>query len=508
MPFMKKVGKRLLSLVHSDRAGSAALTAAVLAAVILLNAIVYAVTVQFGLYLYSPAGDDLTVSGSTDAFFERVNPMDAPVQIIFCRAEDELRADSVGSFVLSTAEQLAARHSFLSLEFVNLITMRDSHGNYFDLSPYREDEEGEEVPLYETSVIFSSSYGHRTVTDFYTGSGYGDFFTLDSSFTALAYNGEETMAAMIAWVLTVEHPAVYFTAYHGETAEIGFRNLLLSAGYRVDTLDLSKNEVPTDASLVIISTPVKDFARGAEGTTVRTELERLESYLDRGGNLYVSLDPYGACLENLEGLLEEHGMQVRRTEREGTLLTELVRDSAGAVTLDGFTLLASAGSGTAADSLFAVVRRLTDRSVILRECAALTLSGGAEPLLLSSPTSSLAAGGSATDASGSYVLAATAEVHGSEGATGRIVCVPSVFLTATDALVSGGYANRDFLYAMLDTAFGADRIPYGCAVVRYDSGVLENLTRGASRSYAVAIFAVPVLLTLVGVAVVIRRKNR
>ena len=48
---------------------SVTMTAAVIAMVIMLNVIVYALTVQFSLYLYSPATDDLSLTGATDELF-------------------------------------------------------------------------------------------------------------------------------------------------------------------------------------------------------------------------------------------------------------------------------------------------------------------------------------------------------------------------------------------------------------------------------------------------------
>ena len=94
------------------------------------------------------------------------------------------------------------------------------------------------------------------------------------------------------------------------------------------------------------------------------------------------------------------------------------------------------------------------------------------------------------------------------GAVGSVVVSPSVFITATDALTSGGYANREFVYAMIEEVFGAGSPPYGCNTVFYTEDVLENLTMGTARIYAVVLLMIPVAIAAVGVFVTVRRKNR
>ena len=86
--------------------------------------------------------------------------------------------------------------------------------------------------------------------------------------------------------------------------------------------------------------------------------------------------------------------------------------------------------------------------------------------------------------------------------------MPSVYLAANDALSKGGYANRDFLYALLDHAYGVDNLPYGCAPVYRRDTVLENLTMRTARIYTTLILTVPVCVAAVGLVIVTRRKNR
>jgi hypothetical protein len=89
-----------------------------------------------------------------------------------------------------------------------------------------------------------------------------------------------------------------------------------------------------------------------------------------------------------------------------------------------------------------------------------------------------------------------------------MLVIPTIYLTATDALVTEGYANRTFVYSAMEELLGANSLPYGCKTVYYAEQTLENLTMRTARIYTAAFIAIPVVIAAVGCAVVIRRKNR
>jgi hypothetical protein len=83
-----------------------------------------------------------------------------------------------------------------------------------------------------------------------------------------------------------------------------------------------------------------------------------------------------------------------------------------------------------------------------------------------------------------------------------------VFIIATDALVTDGYANRTFLYSVFDNLFGAEVIPYGCRTVYFANQILENLNMKTARIYTAVALAIPVAIAIAGGVVIVRRKNR
>jgi hypothetical protein len=123
---------------------------------------------------------------------------------------------------------------------------------------------------------------------------------------------------------------------------------------------------------------------------------------------------------------------------------------------------------------------------------------------MSSSAAPLEANGETIDREGGYVLAAVTEVKGG----GDIVVVPSVYLTATDAMTSNTYSNRAFIYGVLETLYERENLPYGCHIVNLMTDMLENLTARAAHIYTAVIFLIPTALAVGGFVFLRRRRNR
>ena len=168
------------------------------------------------------------------------------------------------------------------------------------------------------------------------------------------------------------------------------------------------------------------------------------------------------------------------------------------------------GTGKVGSALSETGRKFTDGSIKMSWTAALSIdeSLGAEALLLSSPTATLEVGGKTVDREGCYALIGYGERE-SDGETSRVVVVPSIYLTENDAMISNAYANRDFLYALLDTLDAdAQTMPYHCRMSIVTQTTLENLTVGTARIMTALILLLPVPLTVTGAVVLLRRKYR
>lgn len=507
---MSKLQTKLASFFRGEGFMGSSITALLIGVVIAVNVIVYAITTAFGLYLYVPDSYDMSISGATDALFADLDESDR-VKVIFCRDKSSLESgavDEVSAFY-DTANEFSERYpGFVEIECVNLITKRNQDGELCDLSKYQILlEDGTLYPMYETSVIFVSDITHKTITDIASATCTYD---MQNSGQLTTYNGEEVFASMALWVLNDDHPTAYFTTFHGEVVDVTFANMLSCAGYNIDTIDLRMEDmVPPDAGMVIIYNPIKDFERATEGSGVYSEIEKLEAYLESGGSLYVAVDPYVEKLAVLEEFLADHGIVISEAEGETGTVKNIVRDSDNAVTTDYFTLISEIAEGEFGDAIEAKLSNYGSTGVLMRECAALELSGKAQPLLVASSASETYAGGVKTGSEGGYCIAATVTEKNDNGTESHVFVVPSIFICAEDTLYTEGYANRNFVYSVLDTVFGREGVPYGChTTLFYTNGMLENLTMQTARIYTALLLSIPAIIAIIGAVVVIRRKNR
>lgn len=519
----------MTAALRSRNGSSGVFTAMLLAVVIAVNVVVYALAQSFGWY-FSPIFEvDLSVSGSTDILFTEANEAVRSgemekVVINFCMARDELEVHDPGMYVLRTAENLAERYpDLIELEFLNVYRQVDSKGNSVDISKYMKREGMDDAVILDTSVIFTHEKGgeenFKLVTDYYTADGFSSFFTMKSDLTVTSYNGEEIISAMVSWVLHDEHPTAYITVGHGETSSSSLTALLTCAGYNIELIDLSTIDAAKEAellanpaNLVLVSNPTSDFGKAKEGR--RDEIERLKTFIEGGGNLYVTFDPYVKRKNILEltTFLEEYGIGISSTEVDGYVARDIVRDRENAISPDGFTIIAEFADGVTAEKIATIAKTYGSGKVLVRESAALEIKESgkavAYPILKSSDSSVCEVGGSVTDKSGGYTVAAGATVSGEGGRDGSVFVCSSTFLTADDVIVTEGYSNKDFVYSVFAEMFGSHTPPYGTNSIVSSTGRLEGLTMGVANVYTTVAMLIPAAIAVVGAVLIIKRKNR
>lgn len=509
---MNKLKQGFTGFVRGRNFSSAVLTAVIICAVVFVNIITYTLTSAFSLYIHKDEEYDLSISSSNDALFAEYIEGGRKVDVIFCSYEDSVKNNEKGAAVYRTAKYFEERYpEFIKLKFVNALTQLDSDGAPYDLSQFTQ-REGEYIN--ENSVIFSTETNYRVLTDSFSITGYANFYTLDSQLTPTSYNGEEVFASSVLWALqpAESQQIAYFTTGHGETSNAILYTILSSAGYLVKELNLRKNDVPEDADLVIISNPVVDFERGAEGSSLWTEYDRLVDYRSRGGKLMVIVDPLiNKPFGTLSQFIGEYGLSFETAESGEKAL---VRESSNAITADGFTLVAEfADSEVASAMRDKIVNRAGTENprVILRNVASIAIDPNfaeARPLLVASPSSTLEAGGVRVNSDGDYAIAAYSRYSNNSTEDSAIVVMSDGMLTASDAIVTDRYSNKDFLYSLFDVFFEKGDMPYGCRSVIYQHSVLENLTVGTARIYTAVLIAIPVVIGILGGVVLVRRKNR
>ena len=126
---------------------------------------------------------------------------------------------------------------------------------------------------------------------------------------------EQQITNALIKVLTGEQRVIHFVQGHGERDTVsserdgysGIAQALGSENYRVEPLALAQSaSVPGDTSVIVIPGPATDL--------LKTEVDAIRQFLDRGGKLLVMLDPPEKAGEppppNLVALLREWGIDV------------------------------------------------------------------------------------------------------------------------------------------------------------------------------------------------------
>ncbi len=130
--------------------------------------------------------------------------------------------------------------------------------------------------------------------------------TLNSSdFTSSetkTYTAENKMTNAILYVMSDQTHNVYLMTGHGEK-EFGIMESLLNQSlYTINDFQFLNNEIPEDAQIMICISPKKDFSE--------EEIQKLDRYLEQGGNVQFYFDVGTTDLERLYSYLQEWGITV------------------------------------------------------------------------------------------------------------------------------------------------------------------------------------------------------
>ena len=308
------------------------LTVTLIAALVLLNVIFTSLAGYYSWYIDMTADKLYSVSDLCrellDEAIEKAEESGEPVkaEIIFCEDYREYEKGDVGHYIYTTAHEL-------ELAYPDNITV-----TWFDcwLEKSRADELGVTA---STNVVFKVEGGDKRVFR------QKEFFTFEGTNTTspVGYDGERMFATTLTSLIGGERPLVALLANHDE---IYFDNTIMysfiNAGYDVTMLDLYYDDIPDDCELLVCYNPNNDFVI-RDGVSEVSEIEKLETYLARGGDMMVFLSASSPELPNLEALLADWGITFGRKvdEKTGHPYNAMVKDDSVALTADGFTIYGS-----------------------------------------------------------------------------------------------------------------------------------------------------------------------
>ena len=485
---MKKLFSRRGVTRHEK--GGRAITALAIAFFICVNLMLVALNDAFRWHFLITDKQLYTLNGSTDEYFEKINPENNPVNFYFCMNESSLSENVTYERILDTVRQFADRYSFFSYSHLDI---------YYDHDFIKKDLGVQEAVTKDSVILYSPGAGYevRSLSTFYI------YDTEDTKNDDMIFNGEEIVATLVFRVLNESFPKVYFTVGHGESSTQSMQNLLFSAGYDVLTADLSQNDIEEDCKLIVIANPLYDFEEFKDGSA--SEITRLRGFIERGGSVLVLRSPAAAALPRLDALCESYGLSVK----SGSIL----RDEEHSIASNSAALLLDYASSDAAKAVSDRADKAEGTNGIA--CAgvtAVTTKDGegyqTSALLKTYESAALYTDGKKVS-DGEHTVAALSRANGIGGKTGTLILVGSTGLGDAMLLDMGGYGNESFLYSLLEYAGGADTTPIGAGVVVLNSYPLTNLSSSTSRLFFVLLtVALPFAASVGGFLVCRRRKHR
>lgn len=319
-----------------------------------------------------------------DAIGKSLEDSGRRVTVTFCQPRDVLLANHDTRYVYVLAKKLEMQYPFLEVKTVDVVhdpssvdefrTTRLSEIHWDDVIFSIENEYGTQYRIYSAASFWSQE--EKVYTDF---------------------NGEYKLAsAVLSLVAFEDAPLALFTVGHGEkyydpenpdhkdNADLeAFADMLTNLGLKVGTVDLEKEEIPSDCVLLIMNGPVRDYNDREEGIGDFHRvscLEKIDRYLAKYQAFMVLKDPEAGELPSLNGYLEEWGLAFRN---------DVVKDSspAGALTvtaggsLDSREYLiasyASMNEGTVGYSMYqAIADRVTAPKTVLETSSSVNMLWG------------------------------------------------------------------------------------------------------------------------------------
>lgn len=264
----------------------------ILSLIIILAILVglYIISINFPIRFDLTQNKSYTVSQQTMDVISRI---DSPLSIVVLRSPstDPTSADWRSDLLLYQYQRLS-KH--ITVEYINPIEKPSAK------SKYQMTQVGE--------IIFS--YGQSKQVRVYRK----DLTTQSKVTSEPLFVGEEKFTQAIYTLLEQESYVVYFTVGHGERQlqDRGGEGLsyvktyLENENYKVRDLNIILENIPTDASLIVIASPVETFSD--------FEIEKLNNYVKTGGKLLVLYDSFmdrSNFNSNLDVFLSDWGFKTK-----------------------------------------------------------------------------------------------------------------------------------------------------------------------------------------------------
>lgn len=516
-PVKKKEKKKTDAKVLKHGMESTILTIVFVAAVVLVNLIA---TILFERY---PLTLDLTSEKKysiSDESAEYIKKIDTDVLITIFATEDQFKALSDYTVqALEVIKRYQKYNSRLTYRFVEIDSNPDIVADYgaenitqfgimFETNPTKEVKRTRKVQLTDL-VKFSdelvnnlSQYG--MTIDTYIKM-YGELRVMQAFATYIEGSraDEAFMSALMAVTDPTPTTAVFLTGRQ-EQSQLAYLHTLLEAnGYFVKDADITKEEIPSDANLVILAAPSIDY--------LPEEIEKLDKFLDNDGKmgkqmLYCASVKQGDT-PNLDEFLAEFGVEIGKgivCEQSGDYYYQFpyytVTDQIG----DKFRQDLSTEKPVLLNAMSRPIKLLWDERGFV----------GTEAYVSSTDTAYVidpASGETLQKGKQTYTAVASKAVFSSEtgqGTYSNIVVYGAVESLADGYLSYPQFNNREYVLSLLNGVTNKTRTGIVIAPKVIEGNVFDITSKQRSILQWTFILIIPAVVLIIGGVIWLRRKNR
>ena len=518
----------------------------IIAAVILINAIFTALSDKYLWYVDMTADSIYTLSDAAkDLLAEEFNT-DKPVKVIFCAEKDVLEQTTEQRMALNTIRDIANIYSNIEIQYVDIYT------NPSAVTPYKVHTS---QSINSQSIIIASTNANGTMEC--RVHSLVSLFSVDSSTgIATGYNGEQKLISSLLAVTQDQMPIACFTINHGEPDNTNLTNLatvLYETGYEYKAIDLTKEDIPEEARLLVIFDPQNDFSSASDIGGV-DELAKIDAFLEKRNAVMTFVDNETPYLENLEQFLGEWGIKIARYDEVNDNNREndvnlLIRDKDNSLTDDGFTnkaFFVPVSKGLGYSLTAGLTSKANPKTVVMQKATAFTLPDGFVPEVLDDNTSAwsysfsgngivrtcydvlLSSGTASAYVQGDTLNSAKLESIGMQPSS--IIPFSYMRLSAQSYIEESGEETFSYLLACSSTDFAKaaalsssygnhELLTYACSMMGRDvvsvsldykpfsSTEIKNLIASDATQYTIVLTVVPAAIVFIaGVVIMVRRK--
>lgn len=263
------------------RINAAVTTVAVIICVILLNLVAGALSSKLSLKL------DLTrekVYEFSEQTKDLISNLDESVHVY------ALYPDDIAGDYVEYVKEYLSKYCSLSDKFT--VSYVDPYSDPTSVSKFTSDGDSVNVG----SIVVTCGDRFKVIT-------FDDLYDEVEETNAISIDMERKVTSAVMNVTNSgKDIKVYFTSGHGESTATNFMKVLSDDGFVCEETNISLSEIPSDASVLVITDPSNDFSLD--------EINKIDKFSDNGGHVIIAVQSGKDIPSNVESYLDYWGVKI------------------------------------------------------------------------------------------------------------------------------------------------------------------------------------------------------